>query len=570
MELGRLPDNFLLEVTRIPGPKEKVCLQAIEHYNHYVNHPDIIVRELARAMVGNLNEYYEISNKGSKNFEIALPHLSEAVNFLDAKNTASMDVQSTARIKSFYSTYEKLLIQCANTLQANKPIPTNGLIKDLIATRDVLYPRYQLKHEPQTFYRFVYKTILEYMEYIDELSKENPEYGFEFIGEDKQRELEKPKQYSSDLNEISVPEKDFLDYALEIKNIPHIYRRLVACSQKLDSSIILDNIIALQNSHNEEKIDELPLIKNIKNEINKETLISFRNNLEQEVINYMNKDMYKNFKTKSREDFLYIYKFTLKPEHKDFLDIVSNIDEAIELDNWNVNFFKNSNLYSNVTKGILSEKADELLRTREELFQNELEEIKNIDLQQYGEHFHIAQKLKYFSLCIKDYMRNPKEALYQSLHMAVKTPFGFYEKQFRTESQHNVAEYGYASHSNTYKPYEKENFHILKICTPLMPKRDETGEIISPIELMPSTLDEAIKEYYHTGFETFSGGIPLDVFRKIYNTEESFYKAMMEIGPSKGGMMSRLTSKFSLSKLFQKPKQVLFLSTDDSDPHNNR
>ena len=61
-------------------------------------------------------------------------------------------------------------------------------------------------------------------------------------------------------------------------------------------------------------------------------------------------------------------------------------------------------------------------------------------------------------------MRNPKEALYQSLHMAVKTPFGFYEKQFRTESQHNVAEYGYASHSNTYKPYEKENFHILKIC----------------------------------------------------------------------------------------------------------
>lgn len=567
MEHGRLPDNFLLEVTRIPGSKEKVCLQAIEHYKQYTNHPDNVVREIARAMVGNLTEYYETSHEGSKNLDIALPHLSETANFLDGKNTTSMDVQSTARIKSFYSAYEKLLGQCANNLQSQKVIPEHGLIKDLIATRDVLYPRYQLRHEPQTFYKSVYKTILEYMEYIDDLSKVNPDYGFEFIGEEKQRELGKPKKYSTDLSEISVPDKDFLDYALEIKNVPHVYRNLVACSQKLDSTTILDNMIALQTLKDKEKVKELPLVKTLKNEINKETLLSFRNDLEQEVINSMTKNMYKDFCDKSKEDFSYIYKFSLKPEHKDFLDIIDKIDEAVKMNRWNVDFL-NTNEYQNITKGILNQKADALLRKREELFETELAEIKELDLQQYGEHLYTAKKLKNFSLCVKDYMRNPKESLYQSLHIAVKTPFGFYEKQFRTEAQHNFAEYGHASHSNTYKPYEKENFHVLKVCTPLMPKRDEYGEIITPIQLVPSTLDEAIKEYYHKGFEFFSGGISLELFEKIYRNENDFDNAMLALGPSKGGMMSRLKPKFSFPKFMSRPKKGP--STDDSDPHDNR
>ena len=81
-----------------------------------------------------------------------------------------MDVQSTARIKSFYSAYEKLLGDCLNHYKNRTPIPEHELINDIIATRDVLYPRYQLKNEPQTFYKLVYKTVLDYMEYIDTLN----------------------------------------------------------------------------------------------------------------------------------------------------------------------------------------------------------------------------------------------------------------------------------------------------------------------------------------------------------------------------------------------------------------
>ena len=158
-----LPDNFLLDITNIPGSSDDVCLTSIEHYRDFLYHPDPIVANIAQAMIGNLTEYYNISHKGSLNFELALPHLSEMANFMDSKNTPQMDIESTARIKSFYSLYEKLLMECSDRLEKKTAIPTSGLAYDIIATRDVIHPRYQFRLEPENFYRHVYGLILEYI-----------------------------------------------------------------------------------------------------------------------------------------------------------------------------------------------------------------------------------------------------------------------------------------------------------------------------------------------------------------------------------------------------------------------
>lgn len=394
-------------------------------------------------------------------------------------------------------------------------------------------------------------------------------YGFKLIDEKTQIQLAKPKKYKFDLKQISIPEKDFIDYGLEIRNVPHIYKNLVACSKKMDYNTILDNIITLQQSDDEEKNKDLPLIKTLKNHINKQTLISFRNDLEQEVINYMpdgpdkTKNMYKDYCDETLEDFLFIYEHSLPAKYFDFLNIISNIDNAINLNQYNLDFYKNCK-YQNATKEILNSKADKLLQNRENLLQTELDELKNLDLKHYEYNFSKAKKIEKFSSYVKDYMKNPKDTSYQSIHMIIKTPFGVYEKQFRTEEQHHNAEFGIGSHEN-YKPHEKD-FHRLKVCTPLMPKRDEYGEIISPIQLVPSNFDESIKIYFGNKFETYLG-MPYNEFLTKYNNKEDFDNAMQRIGAPNDEMLKRVKQKLTRSKT--SPKS-LPTSTDNSDFHDDR
>lgn len=560
-----LPEDFLLDITNLAGSSDAVCLKTIRHYQGYLEYPDSIVQQISKAMVGNLTEYYNISHQGSFQFETALPHLSDVANFMDSKNSPNMDVQSTARIKSFYSAYEKLLSSCSENLEQDQPIPNNGFAKDLIATRDILYPRYQLRNDPQAFYKRVYGTILEFMEYIDKLSKENPEYGFEPVSVEKQKALMKPKKYHFPDGEIvTIPEKDFLSYALSAKGIPEVYRNLVTISTKLDTEIISKDILKLQ-AKSVNNIYDLPTIQILQNEIKKEALVDFRNNLEQEFIDSMPADssMLKDYTTRSKEDFLYIHKLGIKPLYKDYLEIISNIDTALE-DGKTPTYLASHLVGGITTKKAIEEKLSLSEFEQKSKLKNIIDELSTLNLNNFELDLATAKKLQYFASCSKDYMRHPKETGYQSFHIVVRTPFGRYEKQFRTQDQHHFAEYGHASHSNSYKPYEKENFHRLKVCTPLMPRRDENKDIILPIRLEPLGLEEAIKEYYHKDFSFFSGGLSMAQFQAAH--PDNFDEAMLALSQPNEKLLERIYKGFNF---LQKIKTKILLKPNDY-PYDNR
>lgn len=163
-------------------------------------------------------------------------------------------------------------------------------------------------------------------------------------------------------------------------------------------------------------------------------------------------------------------------------------------------------------------------------------------------------------------MRHPKETGYQSFHIVVKTPFGRYEKQFRTQDQHHFAEYGHASHSNSYKPYEKESFHRLKVYTPLMPRRDENKEIILPIRLEPLGLEEAIKKYYHKDFSFFSDGLSMDQFQEAHPND--FDEAMLALSQPNEKLLERISKGFSFLKKIK--YKLLPKTINDNSPFDNR
>lgn len=557
MELNQnipLPEDFILDITGIPGSSSDVCLIAIEHYKQFINSQNILVRQISAAMIGNLTEYYNLSNKGSLNFELALPHLSEMANFMDSKNTPQMDIESTARIKSFYSTYEKLLLECSELLEHGKALPTSSLAYDLIATRDVLYPRYQLRLEPQAFYKHVYGLILEYMEHIDDLSEEDSRYGFEEIPPHKQIEISRPKKFNFIPDETYViPDKDFIDFAFEIKNIPEIYRYLTSLPPNMGSADIKSDIEQIKKNPKSTEITSLPLVKAIKNQLRKENLLEFRNSLEEDLLSIMvNPKMLKEYKELSAEDFIYIYKQRLAPYQRDFARIIEYIDQTISSGNYDFRL----NFSNFIKEGTMSEQLVDDLLTRQlskqyNSLKLKLALIAETDLETFDQLFEEASQITYFSRCAKDYMRNPKETGYQSFHIIVRTPFGRYEKQFRTAAQNDFAEHGHASHSATYKPYEKENFHRLKIFQPLMPKRNENGDIITPITLEPLDFGSAVKAYYHQDFSFFANGLTFEEFQAEH--AEDFDIAMFELSNSNTseGMLDRIAKAFSSLKPFE-------------------
>lgn len=557
MELNNikaLPADFILDITHISGSSDDVCLKAIEHYKRFLNNPDPVVISISQAMVGNLTEYYSLSHIGSPNFELALPHLSEMASFMDSKNTIQMDVESTARIKSFYSLYEKLLMECSEHLERNYAIPTSGLAYDIIATRDVMHPRYQFRFEPENFYRHVYGLILEYMEHINELSKTDSRYGFKKIPHKKQLEIIRPKVFDFDPPEtFSVPDKDFVAYALDIKGIPQIYRYITSLSSSMSKEDIYREIEKLRSTEDNDELFELPIVKALKSQIQKESVISFRNSLERELLSIMSsrKKMLQDYKKLSEEDFLYIYGKSLYPEYRDFIRIINYLDIAIQNDHYDLYLdFDRLITGGEISEQVICNRLEYQLGLQKLDLESRIGALRFEELGDFSQNFDQASLINYFSSCSKDYMRNPKSSGYQSFHIIVETPFGSYEKQFRTATQNDLAEHGNASHSNSYKPYEKQNFHRLKVCTPLMPARDEKGDIISPIQLEPIDFASAIKAYYHQGFEFFSGGLTLDEFRKKH--PDDFDEAFLELSNSNTseGMIDRISSAFEFLRTF--------------------
>lgn len=241
----------------------------------------------------------------------------------------------------------------------------------------------------------------------------------------------------------------------------------------MGSADIKSDIEQIKKNPKSTEITSLPLVKAIKNQLRKENLLEFRNSLEEDLLSIMvNPKMLKEYKELSAEDFIYIYKQRLAPYQRDFARIIEYIDQTISSGNYDFRL----NFSNFIKEGTMSEQLVDDLLTRQlskqyNSLKLKLALIAETDLETFDQLFEEASQITYFSRCAKDYMRNPKETGYQSFHIIVRTPFGIYEKQFRTAAQNDFAEHGHASHSATYKPYEKENFHRLKIFQPLMPKK---------------------------------------------------------------------------------------------------
>lgn len=119
---------------------------------------------------------------------------------------------------------------------------------------------------------------------------------------------------------------------------------------------------------------------------------------------------------------------------------------------------------------------------------------------------------KRFSSFVRDYIRYPKETLYQSLHYSANLP-NFenasqkaIEFQFRTSNMHKHAEYGIFSHDKIYK--QNNFFHILNV--PIYIKANNYGL------LEPLTFEKNLKTKY-------------DDFQNIYNIPYSAFKTQLTL-----------------------------------------
>lgn len=166
------------------------------------------------------------------------------------------------------------------------------------------------------------------------------------------------------------------------------------------------------------------------------------------------------------------------------------------------------------------------------------------DMPNFYAKFQKACRILHYDACSKDYMANPKDNGYQSFHIRINTPFGPYEKQFRTEQQHSFAEKGHASHSLNYKPDVKTSFHRLKVPSPFVPKRDSHNDLIIPTELGVASFEHAVKFYYGIPFSTFANGKTFEEFQAQFSTKEEFDQALLDLSPTDNNFMTKLLNKF--------------------------
>lgn len=116
-----------------------------------------------------------------------------------------------------------------------------------------------------------------------------------------------------------------------------------------------------------------------------------------------------------------------------------------------------------------------------------------------------------YSDFVKNYIKNPKESLYQALHVRYLIGDIPFETQIKTKQMHNFAEYGAASHKY-YKP--RSSFNIHKVPQELGFIKTDSGY---KIDLLP--MDESIKLYYGYSFED-RFGISYENFKENYTSKE--------------------------------------------------
>ena len=116
-----------------------------------------------------------------------------------------------------------------------------------------------------------------------------------------------------------------------------------------------------------------------------------------------------------------------------------------------------------------------------------------------------------YSDFVKNYIKNPKESLYQALHVRYMIGDIPFETQIKTNKMHNFAEYGAASHKY-YKP--RSSFNIHKVPQELGFIKTNSG---FKIDFLP--IDESIKLYYGYTFED-RFGVTFKEFKSNFSSKE--------------------------------------------------
>lgn len=602
---GKIPDDFILDITQIPGSSDDVTLKAIDYYKQKLDEPDLAqsLKDIAKAFVVNLTEYYEMSNFESQKLRDALPFLSESARFMEKRDSLEMDVEPKARIKSLYSAYKKILDLSIVAISKNQSVEESAFLQDIYATRDILSPRHDMRTNPQAFYKLVYRTILEYMEFIDELHEKDPEFYLLEFPEYELKTLTKPQKIKYAPTDIDVPDNDFIDYALEHKKIPLAYRYL-ADIDNIEPSSIKTELAELKKADisKPETYSHLMLYQMVTSQVQKETLSQLRSHFDNILFNEFDKkskDMYADYCSLPLAEFLKEYEHSLSSYHINCCRFLHHLDSANStniLDTSDFPQFNNKSFMNDVIQ-----EFNKLQRNQKTIVLNRLSALRNLDLKDFEVNLEQARKIKYFARCGKDYMKNPKGNGYQSFHMRIHTPYGIIEKQIRTDAQDIVAEKGPASHSASYKPNVRTSFHRLKVPAPLSPKRDQNGELIEPTELGILPFDIAVAEYYGSPFSAFAGKT-FNEFKAQFSTKKEFDEAMLALSPTQqqNKFLDALTELFSTKHAKKKQKEAepttiidttpviqdipqdiavyaassltssSAFSTDDTDPHDNR
>lgn len=551
-----IPEDFIYDIASVPGSSDEVCQKAINHYKTIKSRPGLDSRliEICDGIIGALTEYYSMASLGSSNLRQILPHLSENARFMESQTTVDVDVESSGRIKSFYSEYVKILDKITECVEKNEPIPTNGFLEDTWATRDVFHPRHDMKYNTQAFYAETYSLILDFMEHIEELSQEDSSYGFKEYDEQTLLNLKRPKKYSFPETEtVVIPENDFLEYAFQSKKLAKGFKYLPSGITDIDE---LKNLIRDMKSNYDIRLeaDNYPILNSVINDAKFEQLVAYRNDYEKMILDGMkDSKIVSSYESLPFDEFFEEHKRSFNSAQRDKLRFLNFLNEKIakkDSNSFGVTLPKFENPTSNTS---LTTELFNLATEQNKIIDERIGAIRNLDLDDNFEaNYNESQKLKRFSRCMKDYMRSPKKTGYQSIHMIVQTPNGPYERQFRTAAQHHFAEQGPASHTNSYKPDVKSTFHRLKVTTPLSPKRDEHGDIIIPIELGLLPFELAVYNYYKQPFSNFSGGKNLAEFKEEHPNKEDFDRAMLALSPQK--VSTNLMQKI-WNKLFHKKKE---------------
>ena len=150
MDLDKIaiPEDFIFDIASVPGSSDEVCQKTIKHYEKMKEKPDLDARlvNICNGIIGALTEYYKLASRSSENLRGVLPHISEAARFMESQTTVDIDIESSGRIKSFYSEYVKIIDRVKEFVEHDKAIPMDGFLEDTWATRDIIHPRHDMRY----------------------------------------------------------------------------------------------------------------------------------------------------------------------------------------------------------------------------------------------------------------------------------------------------------------------------------------------------------------------------------------------------------------------------------------